>query len=350
MEFFDAKEEVIDISLTPYGKYKLSLGNFKPKHYAFFDSDIIYNTQYNSQLGYAENQKDIEQRIKSSVRLKTQALRYGAESKITQYIESGVEKEQNGILPTYIGFAKDQLRQPNDPEKNLSTMMAPLGNSDPASFYLPSWQLYSLIGDIDYSEPVYTGSLDPHDPLVGETTEQIPQININLQYETSIAQSSDAQNTEGETNDGDASIGNKYTDTNFYSPAVYEDGSRVFIKKGFSLIDLIEEHVEDKIHNFDMEVYEIIRIGTKQADGSVLFGDDFLKKLKFRKKDYLELGQYQVFDERLIQNYMIDSSYVEYYFEIKVDDEIEEVIRSTATELVDPSGELPTNDIEEPCE
>ena len=83
MEFFNRKEEVIDIQLTPYGKSKLSLGKFKPSFYAFYDSDIIYNVGYNSHV-YTENQKDTEDRIKEAPRLKTQTLRYGAESKINE--------------------------------------------------------------------------------------------------------------------------------------------------------------------------------------------------------------------------------------------------------------------------
>ena len=43
MNFFNQKDEVIDIELTQYGKRMLSLGKFKPAHYAFFDKDILYN-------------------------------------------------------------------------------------------------------------------------------------------------------------------------------------------------------------------------------------------------------------------------------------------------------------------
>ena len=39
MLFLDKKEEVLDIKLTQFGKYKLSIGEFKPVYYAFFDDD-----------------------------------------------------------------------------------------------------------------------------------------------------------------------------------------------------------------------------------------------------------------------------------------------------------------------
>ena len=44
MSFFDKKEEVIEMKLTEYGKRKLQLGRLNPTFYAFFDDDILYNT------------------------------------------------------------------------------------------------------------------------------------------------------------------------------------------------------------------------------------------------------------------------------------------------------------------
>ena len=57
MEFFNRKEEVIDIQLTQYGKHLLSKGKFRPSLYAFFDDDVLYDIEYASG---GENQKDIE--------------------------------------------------------------------------------------------------------------------------------------------------------------------------------------------------------------------------------------------------------------------------------------------------
>ena len=38
--FFDKKEEVINIELTQYGKHLLSKGKFRPEYYAFYDQRI----------------------------------------------------------------------------------------------------------------------------------------------------------------------------------------------------------------------------------------------------------------------------------------------------------------------
>ena len=62
MSFFNKKEEVISIELTPYGRHLLSLGKLKPSHYAFFDDDVIYNIQA---AGGTESSAQIKGRILS---------------------------------------------------------------------------------------------------------------------------------------------------------------------------------------------------------------------------------------------------------------------------------------------
>ena len=80
---------------------------------------------------------------------------------------------------------------------------------------------------------------------------------------------------------------------------------------------MIEGHTNDSIENFDIEVYETT---VQIEDGKET---EHIKKLKFRNNEHLELGQNKVFSENLNNNVQIDSNYVEYYFEIKVDEEIE---------------------------
>jgi hypothetical protein len=46
MTFFDKKQDVLKIELTPYGRSLLSNGKLMPKYYAFFDDDIIYDIDY----------------------------------------------------------------------------------------------------------------------------------------------------------------------------------------------------------------------------------------------------------------------------------------------------------------
>ena len=60
MEFFDPKEDVLELKLTPWGRYKLSKGGFRPVWYAFFDEGVLYNSEW---AGFTELQNDTQDRI-----------------------------------------------------------------------------------------------------------------------------------------------------------------------------------------------------------------------------------------------------------------------------------------------
>ena len=76
MEFFNQKEEVLDVQLTEYGKYLLSIGQLRPEYYAFFDDDILYDV---SGSGFTEDQNNANPRILNNTpRLKVAATRTGA--------------------------------------------------------------------------------------------------------------------------------------------------------------------------------------------------------------------------------------------------------------------------------
>ena len=65
MEFFNKKEEVIEIVLTQKGRELYSQGKFKPIYYSFHDTDIIYDN------ASEEEQNNIVSRIKDTPTLKS---------------------------------------------------------------------------------------------------------------------------------------------------------------------------------------------------------------------------------------------------------------------------------------
>ena len=67
MTFLNKKEDVVDIAVTPHGKYLISKGKFKPKFYAFFDDDVVYDGKY---IDLSEDQNDIIGRIRESLSLR----------------------------------------------------------------------------------------------------------------------------------------------------------------------------------------------------------------------------------------------------------------------------------------
>ena len=45
MEFFNKKQDVIDIQITPFGRHLMSKGVFNPAFYSFHDDNILYNSE-----------------------------------------------------------------------------------------------------------------------------------------------------------------------------------------------------------------------------------------------------------------------------------------------------------------
>ena len=43
MSFFNNKEDVLHIELTPLGRQKLSEGKLMPAYYSFLDEDVLYD-------------------------------------------------------------------------------------------------------------------------------------------------------------------------------------------------------------------------------------------------------------------------------------------------------------------
>ena len=45
-KILDKKLNVYDFQLTNYGKYLMSIGQYAPKYYAFYDDNIVYDNMY----------------------------------------------------------------------------------------------------------------------------------------------------------------------------------------------------------------------------------------------------------------------------------------------------------------
>ncbi len=91
MAFFNKKQEVLDIQLTPYGEDLLSRGKFKPEYYAFFDDDILYDAT--GSAGIKEHQNDVEPRIQDETpKSKVQYVFSGPEKRTTERIRQAWEE------------------------------------------------------------------------------------------------------------------------------------------------------------------------------------------------------------------------------------------------------------------
>ena len=90
--FFNQKEEVMNIQLTPYGRSRLAEGNLEPMYYAFYDKEIIYDGAYGS---VTETQNNIVTRIKTSTPKYEPITRFTSSLKSISSIDNGRESFTN---------------------------------------------------------------------------------------------------------------------------------------------------------------------------------------------------------------------------------------------------------------
>ena len=286
MQFFDDKQEVLDIVLTPYGESMMAKGLFSPEYYAFFDDDVLYDAEYAGVT--TEVQNDIEGRIQESTpRVKQPSVYTGVESSINQ-INTTI---RNNILEA--GFNNNTVVQDteNNPIYNsielqntgdkFEFLSKPLGRSALTSKKNPAWSIAMLKGDISSS----AGYLSTQ-----TTTEQVPQINIDLNYKLYVSTTNNpALQFNNATVDFSnllfpigstqaQNVPNEIVSSEFDNilSQVFEDGTYFSLTDGKIILDIIENNVDFKKDNFDIQVFisGSSTDGLNGADTQLLFSEN----------------------------------------------------------------------------
>ena len=283
MTFFNRKEEVTDLKLTPYGRHELSRGNFKPEFYAFYDDDVLYDGDWGGLTG--ENQNHIEPRIKETPRIRVQPTRTSVTARAV-----GEDCDLDGWCATSPYISPTQ----NTIDRNFA-LINPLGSSGYNTEYLPSWNLNFHKGIISGSQ-AYTEISGAHDPTPGAhrwpsriVDANHPQIDCLAIYETKSP---------------------------LFATADMIDENQVIIKEDFILIGLEEKNTNFSVKNFEFEIFQVEK---KLNEDGYDTGEEDLTPLRFNNT---------FFDADLSQNEVVGdttstlSTNVEYYFNIAVDENI----------------------------
>ena len=306
MTFFNKKEEVLDVQLTQYGKYLMSVGKLRPVYYAFFDDDIVYDSAY---AGFNESHTETEPRIQENTpRLKTQYVFSSREDEIRK-IHRQAYLEAND--PDY-----NIVNSVPNAEKHYSLSYA-IGSSDHAD-NAPAWSVKFLNAPLSASKSYITGACP---------TVLIPQINVDIVYTTQIRDMiEDRQNEFGFlTMPSLKDYPQKYH-------KVYSDGSYISISKKDLMIEVIEHNTEYEKENFDIEIFRIERedttnrISTPGLSSNSQKRKENLVQLQFVKKPDMIQNDLLLDDNIAPANAtmapLIDSSFAEHYFDIRIDHEI----------------------------
>jgi len=290
MQFFDDKEEVIDIQLTQYGKHLLSIGKWRPVYYSFFDDNVLYDGAF---ANLTESQNAIEDRIQDNTpQLHTQHVFSGRE---TDFLRIVKEKGDWWNLPEV-----ERIRMQSTPEREYS-LSDPLGSSLVGSQQLPRWSVKLLCGEVEGCTAMLTGALQ---------NLAIPQIEIDVTYRGTPHRLQEKSNLSATPTQLEAQN---------LMDNIYPDKSFLKISNDTLLIEVEELYTDFDVENFDIEVFKI-------EDGNLPGTDtpniEYHNQLFFKKNKEQIQDNILMFDRPQYQNIKCDSTYVGYYFDILTDSEI----------------------------
>tara|TARA_Y100000592_G_scaffold101084_1_gene185279 strand:+ start:4625 stop:5686 length:1062 start_codon:yes stop_codon:yes gene_type:complete len=304
MTFFNKKEEVLDVKLTPHGRYLLSIGKLNPSYYCFVDDDIIYDSQAG---GFIEQQNDTNKRIMDDTpKMKTIPARYGIDTNYKKLESENVDLES--------------MRKTNN-ERKLDIYPDKLGRSSYTTKRTPSIHVNALAGEITEISHYYTGSIDSKsaDTQKAYISQplQIPQISFEPEYNISVEKLSFGEEPPWEFSVGD---GLEDDDSDQYSD-LFADSTYFKVTTTNPLIHFKEFNSFDHKENFMIEVYEV------EDDGRI----PVHKPLKFRRQVGPKIINDILIEEEISptapEHYtesdgVIESQYVDYYFSIMIDKDI----------------------------
>ena len=365
MKFLNKKEQVLDTVLTPYGEYLLSSGRFKPEYYAFFDDNILYESEYGRPNETpTREQNSIEPRIQEETpQLETQVVFSSRDvfhnkslgtppvvvspSSLTGVTPSVRASGVSSVAPTVLRVApyisslsplavyrigQDTVDPITGKEGDLARLkdsyvferdfygpQYTLGTSDNLTTEAPAWSVSMIRGEITNSA---SSSAGPNRPTL-----DIPQLDVTLTYKIDVV-----------------------SDVNFVSDTElavrFDNGEILDIEPEILIAQIKELNAEFSKDNFEIEVFEST---TESVAGAETATVEVLRPLKFRKSPSLVqndilLDESEVFTSRE----PITPDHVQYYFDIKIDGQIGSQLICSSIEENKKSGRYINVDFE--CE
>ena len=330
MEFFDPDEEVLDFQLTSLGKQLLSKGMFKPEYYAFFDDDVVYDSQY---IGITQEQNSIQPRIQDNTpRMHTQAVYDGVESNVKKLIADARKKKSLSSLENFV-------IQP-EKEKHYSLSL-PLGNVRAGYEYDSSLKVEFHHGALESATSHITGNFSYNI--------NIPQLTTTASIQTQVDYSQDFADwhetlQSGESYAGEIGTSVDYGITGLNSLGLtpsevvfHDDGTFVRILAGGILISVEEEGTPFNKDNFEIEIYEVeqevIPMPSILTPGDMDIIREKLLPLYFEKPMPLIINNILLDEQEIKDKYSNDIPspdkarlLTNYFFDIYCDEEIDDTV------------------------
>ncbi len=330
-KILDKKLNVYDFQLTNYGKYLMSIGQYAPKYYAFYDDNIVYDNMY-TKTGSAltspisESQNSINERIKNNTAYIGTLTTFEDVNATDQQLVSveGLDvilEDTEGTGASYrFGTGKNYFQSDVTPiryapRKDIFRFDGAIGDALLDSKHkdvAPAWKIIVLNGEITSTDTKYE--------LAPNLTASVPQINITVNYQKQIRESEfPNRNTDqisAESLRGRLSRTSTFSDENF-----------IYLASEDPIVYVDEVNTELLAQNYDVEVFVV-------QTGSVLGPGGNLRKIP----DVLERKYFETIQEQVVDGLMLSSqpstgyqgelpqTSVEYYFDFIEDNKTDKKI------------------------
>lgn len=284
-KFLNKKEQVIHFQLTPYGKYSLSKGTFRPVYYALHDDGIIYDSKY---AGFTEEQNKIHKRIKEDTQYLEGIVAFadietsvppvqilGAHRSAARldgalvfgglFLSTGTRTDILG--ETVVGQRVTEERN-ETPAKDILKFNSVIGDArfdGQTQQAAPAWKIVTLQGEISSSavEDYYT-------------EEKIPQLNVDVNYIKRVR-------------DPSINLNPTQVDEFINKTDVFADGKIIELIEDDLVVYADELNTELLTENFDIEVFRVedtpgranhatVTIGAKGGGGTPPSGGEYDSK------------------------------------------------------------------------
>ena len=280
MTFFNKKTEVMQIEMTPYGRYLYSIGKFKPHSYEFVDDDINYKVS-------GEAQEDAHYRILNE----TPKLKVN-----TSFQNSFPRFTPDNV---FIGEKRDTLNI-NDQKQNG---IFALGRSSYSTDSSPHFQLTTLQGDITSSVPYHE---IPSSSYGASSSVGIPQIDIPFRF---VAYS------------GSVISPLPLYDGGTSRTKIFSDGKYVEVRYQDIILHLKEFGSFYEKENFEIEVFRVHNNPQNLTKLNMIGVQKFVvDDLLVGQVDTIGGSSDQITEEEIMQ--VAQPNFVEYYFDIEFDEDI----------------------------
>ena len=310
MSFFDKKEETLDLKLTPYGRYLLSVGKLMPKYYAFLDDEVIYDSDC---VKFTESNHEIKDRIiNETPSLKPLITFDSVEETIGDSFVSPEDKildiqMQNGKISLEELASNATNNYKNLADFNTKFLQYTIGTSDSLKTKSPSWNVINFSGEITYAANAITSSVSESAEFVNDIDTpaidlNIPQLSVEVAYELTVGSTQDADHNQYIESLSSAEI---------ISPQIYSNGTYLKIKENQLLSRILEDNGFEFNEAFDIQVFT-------NNPGAV---NNTWKKLKFANKPNNIVNDIlmDLEDEIEFEPLEVTEDVVEYYFDLRVE-------------------------------